>query len=183
MEVSRRTAALLTVCYCFLALAAAPRAEAKAHRPGDRQRRKQQIENLEEQWRAAFLSTNLALMDKLMSEDYVGISMTGEISTKTMQMDRLRASRLVISKLDLSDMKVKLLGRVAIVTSLADVVGTANGQPIEGHFRYTRVYQRLAPGVWKTTNFEATRLSRFGNHKQWSDEASSKSGTGSAQKR
>lgn len=167
MDVLRRTAALLTLClYVLLVPGVAPNAEAKVRRPGDRQHSKQQIEELEAQWRMAFLTTNLPLMDKLMSDDYVGISMTGEISTKTMQMDRLRTSKLKLSRLDLTDMKVKLLGRVAIVTSLADVVGTVDEHPIAGRFRYTRVYQRAGPGAWKTTNFEATRLSNEPGRRQ-----------------
>ena len=55
-------------------------------------------------------------------------------------------------------MKVKLLGQVAIVTSLAEVQGQNEGLPLNGRFRYTRVYQRLPSGAWKITNFELTRV-------------------------
>lgn len=154
----------LIVCL-LLAFGTVPFAAAKIHKHNQNQVWKQQIQDLEQQWRSAILNTDVPLMDKLLSEDYVGISMSGEISTKTMQLDRLRSSKLTISKLDLTDVKVKLLGRVAIVTSLADVAGTDDGVPITGRFRYTRVYQRVSPGSWKITNFEATRLTSHRLHK------------------
>jgi ketosteroid isomerase-like protein len=119
---------------------------------------KQQIEELEQQWRTATLAGDTSAMDKLLSDDYVGISWNGEVNTKAMQIDRVRNRTFVISRLDLSDSKVKLLGSVAIVTSRADVVGSSEGSQMIGIFRYTRVYQRLPSGNWKITNFEATRV-------------------------
>ena len=38
---------------------------------------KRQVEALEEQWRQAQLIGDVATMDKLLSDDYIGITMTG----------------------------------------------------------------------------------------------------------
>ena len=116
------------------------------------------IENLEEQWRRAQLAGDLPAMDRLLSEDFVGISMTGQANTKSQQLERFRSRRLALTRIELSDRKIKLLGLVAIVTSKAEVDGTNEGEPIKGSFRYTRIYQRLPSGTWVTTNFEATRI-------------------------
>lgn len=121
---------------------------------------KQEIEQLEERWRAVQLSGDLTEMEQLMSDDFIGISITGEANTKTQQLDRYRHRQLIITSIALSDSKIKLLGNVAIVTSLAEVEGTNEGEPLHGRYRYTRVYQRVAPHVWKTTNFEVTRIPR-----------------------
>jgi ketosteroid isomerase-like protein len=119
---------------------------------------KKQVEALEEQWRQAQLSGDVATMDKLLSDDYIGISMTGQVSTKMQQLDRMKSHKFILSKLDLGEMQVKLVGSIAIVTSRAEVEGTNDGVPIQGTFRYTRVYQRLPSGTWKITSFEATRV-------------------------
>ncbi|SFS05436.1 protein of unknown function [Granulicella pectinivorans] len=121
---------------------------------------KKQIESMETQWRDAQLTGNIAEMSKLLSDDYFGISMAGEVNTKAQQLERMRTRMLVISKIDLSDMKVKLLGTTAVVTSRAEVQGVNEGTPITGSFRYTRVYQKTPSGQWQITNFEATRLAR-----------------------
>jgi ketosteroid isomerase-like protein len=120
---------------------------------------KRQIEDMETEWRDAQLTGNVAEMDKLLSDDYFGISMTGQVNTKSQQLDRIRTRKLALTRIDLSDVKVKLIGSTAIVTSRAEVEGVNDGSPMKGSFRYTRVYQRTPAGQWKITNFEATRLS------------------------
>ena len=119
---------------------------------------KREVEALEEQWRLNQLANDVAGMDNLLSDDYIGISISGQVSTKAQQLDRVRNHKVVIHRVDLSDMKVKLIGSIAIVTSRAEVEGTNESGPVRGTFRYTRVYQRLASGAWKITSFEATRI-------------------------
>ncbi len=113
---------------------------------------------MEEQWRTAQLTGDAAAMDKMLSDDYIGISTSGQVNTKAQQLDRVRKRKVTISKVELSDVKVKLVGSIAIVTAQADVDGTNENGPVKGTFRYTRVYQRLPSGEWKITSFEATRI-------------------------
>jgi len=119
---------------------------------------KRQVELLEEQWRTAQLASDAATMDKLLSDDFIGISMSGQVSTKAQQLDRVREHKLTLSKIELSDRKIKLIGGIAIVTSRAEVEGINENGSVKGTFRYTRVYQRLPSGGWKITSFEATRI-------------------------
>ena len=132
-------------------------ADAKVHR-ASRRDAKREIEALEEQWRTSQLAGDVQEMDHLLADDFVGISMTGQANTKEQQLERYRKRTLVLTKIELSDSRVKLVGSVAIVTSLAEVEGTNEGVSMKGTYRYTRVYQRLPSGVWQTTNFEATRV-------------------------
>lgn len=119
---------------------------------------KKQVEALEEQWRVARLNGDVAAMDRLLSEDYIGISMTGQVSTKPQQLERARNRKIVLTRFDLADVHVKVIGAIAIVTSRAEVEGTNEGMSLKGTYRYTRVYQRLPNGIWKITSFEATRV-------------------------
>jgi len=119
---------------------------------------KRQVEALEEQWRTAQLADDVDTMDKLLSDDYIGISMSGQVITKAQQLDRLRTHKFALTRLDLGEMQIKLVGAIAIVTSRAQVEGTNDGVPVKGTFRYTRVYQHLPSGIWKITSFEATRV-------------------------
>ena len=124
----------------------------------DRKEARVEVEGLEEQWKNATLTGDAGAMDKLLSDDYVGISWTGQVNTKQMQLDRISNRMIAIKSMELSDIKVKVVGPVAIVTSRAEVHGSTDGNAIDGDFRYTRVYQRLPGGIWKITNFEATRI-------------------------
>jgi ketosteroid isomerase-like protein len=119
---------------------------------------KKEVETLEEKWRVAQLAGDVATMDKMLADDFIGISMSGQVNTKAQQLDRIRTRKLVVTKVELSDRKVKLVGSVAIVTSQADVEGTSEDGSVKGTYRYTRIYQRMANGEWKITSFEATRI-------------------------
>lgn len=118
----------------------------------------EQIVALEHDWQQAMLANDVSTMDNLLSDDYLGISATGEVFTKAQQLDHMRDHEFVITSLETSDRKIKLVGTIAIVTSLAQVEGTIDGQTLHGLYRYTRVYQRLFGGIWKITNFEGTPI-------------------------
>jgi len=133
-------------------------ASAKDPHPPKRPDFRHEIERLEETWRVAQLNGDAATMDRLLADDYIGITMNGQVVTKTQQLERMRARQFELTKVQLTDVKVKLISNTAIVTCQADVEGTNEGASLHGTYRYTRVYTRLPSGVWKITNFEATRV-------------------------
>ena len=123
------------------------------------------VEAIEEQWRLAQLQGDAPAMDRLLADDFVGITAFGQVITKAQQLARVRDRVVVLTQFDLSDIKVKLIGPiVAVVTSRAEVKGTSDGIAVAGTFRYTRVYQKVANGPWKITSFEATRVPGEGQH-------------------
>ncbi len=128
---------------------------ASRHREHKRAERAQIIA-LEHKWQSATLSDDIPAMDQLLSEDYLGITANGEVLTKAQQLDRMRERRFILTKLEISDTKIKLVWNVAIVTCLAYVEGSNGGVALNGYFRYTRVYQQMHDGSWKVTNFEIT---------------------------
>jgi ketosteroid isomerase-like protein len=144
-----RAVAIAAIVLAVLPLSAAPHHKKQA---------REQIVSLEGQFRQAQLNLDIPAMDKLLSDDYLGIGVNGEVSTKAQQLDRMRERDIVLTKLDTSDLKIKLVGQIAIVTSLASVEGTVDTTPLHGMLRYTRIYKRLPNGTWKITNFEATRI-------------------------
>ncbi len=127
---------------------------------------REEIQDLEERWRTATLASDTALIDTMLADDYVGISWNGQVNTKSSQLDRIRTRSLAITGMQIYDTRIKLLGQVAIVTAEAEVTGMNDNTPMQGNYRYTRVYQHL-PSGWKITNFEATRLPR-NQHAHWS---------------
>jgi ketosteroid isomerase-like protein len=115
---------------------------------------------LEQKWRQAQLVGDIPEMDKLLSDEFVGVTASGQVVTKGQQLDRMRTRSLDIQRLDLSETKIKISGNLAVVTSLAQIDGVAEGAPLRGAYRYTRVYQHVPGDGWKITNFEATHVGR-----------------------
>ena len=149
---------ILLIALCVPVSMCIPAARADVPHPKRNDQYKHEVEKLEQEWRTAELTDDVDTMDQLLSDDYVGITMTGQVVTKPQQLERMKNRSLVLTAIELTDVKVKLIGTTAIVLSLANVDGTNDGEPMHGTYRYTRVYSRLPSGVWKITNFEATRV-------------------------
>lgn len=148
----QRVMAVVVLIMLSQAAWAVPRHENKAiHR---------EIEALEQEWRQAVVTNNVSEMDHLLADDYIGISSNGTIETKAQALALRRAGTVRISKLDISDVHVRVYGDTAVVTSQADLVGTNGASDISGQYRYTRVYNRRM-GQWKIVSFEASRMHDF----------------------
>jgi len=158
-RVYRTGTVLMTSALLAAALIVMPDlAKAQPH-PRRNDQFKHQVEEMEQAWRTAELNADVAAMDKLLSNDFVGITMNGQVVTKMQQLDRLRRRTMALSRIDLKIEHVKLIGMTtAVVTSMAEVEGSNEGEPMHGTFRYTRVYLRQPSGTWQITNFEATRV-------------------------
>ena len=117
-----------------------------------------EVEEMEQRWRSAALAGDAAAMDRILAEDYVSVTMQGKVNTKAQQLRRMRSRMLVLDRLDLSDVKIRLAGEVAIVTGRARIRGRSAGLPLDGSYRYTQVLHLTPGGVWTITNFEARRL-------------------------
>jgi ketosteroid isomerase-like protein len=116
-----------------------------------------EIEALEMQWRQAVISNNVGEMDHLLADDYIGISANGTVETKAQALALRKAGTVKISQLELTDLKVRVYGDTAVVTSRADLEGINGQSDISGNYRYTRVYNRRL-GQWKIVSFEASRM-------------------------
>lgn len=125
--------------------------------PHRQDKQHKEIETIEEQWRNAMLNNNVGDMDKLMADDYIAITANGTIETKAQALAARKAGTLRITKIDLSDSKIRIYGDTAVVTSRAEINGKNGASDISGHYRYTRVYNyRL--GQWKIVSFETSRM-------------------------
>jgi ketosteroid isomerase-like protein len=150
----RLLASLVLGSVCALSLAQTP---SQHHGHPHKRLEREQITDLEQQWEQAMLSSDTVAMDRLLADDYLGVTAGGDLVTKSQQLDRMRDKQVNISRLNTREKKIKLVGgRIAIVTALSHLEGAIDGKPMNADFRNTRIYQRLSSGVWKITNFEAT---------------------------
>jgi ketosteroid isomerase-like protein len=124
----------------------------------ERHETRHEIDRLEENWRSAVLTRNVAAMDALLSDDYMAITAHGMLQSKDETLAGLRNGTVRIKSIDYSDRKVRFYGTTALVTSRAEVSGATPEGDISGSYRYTRVYARDAKGNWRIVSFEASRI-------------------------
>ncbi len=155
---------LLAVCLTgAVCIVATPRLHAVGLKPHHSGKLDQQaIAGIEEQIRAALITGDSNSLDKVLADDFLGIASNGVLSDKQQYLRRVSTRENQFSRIDTVERKIRIQPTTAIVTTTVNVQGRLNGTPIEGLFRYTRVYARQAAGNWKVINFEATRVSGHG---------------------
>ncbi len=122
-----------------------------------------EIEGLESQWRNAVLNNDVAVIDQLLADDYLGVTANGTLETKADAIAMRRSGNIRISELQPTDTKVRVYGNTAVVTSRVQLAGTSDDHDISGTYRYTRVYNKRS-GAWKIVSFEASRIPPGARH-------------------
>lgn len=154
---TRGTAAVL----CLLLLGAAcglATAQRKVKPHEGRRAETREVEQMEQQWRTAIVGGDAVAMEKLLADDFLAISARGTLLDKEQYLARISTKATKLSAVDLMDLKVRVQPGAAVTVSQAHIAGMLEGRPIEGVFRYTKVFTRQPGGTWRMTNFEATRV-------------------------
>jgi ketosteroid isomerase-like protein len=151
-------ASRLNIVYAFVAALCLLPLCAAQQKPQKHEHRHHEIDQLEDLWRKALLTSDPSAMDSLLADDYTAITANGTLQTKEDWLASLRSGRVHITTLDTSDRKIRFYGDTAVVTSRADVQGTGGEGEVSGSYRYTRVYVRDPQGKWKIVSFEASRI-------------------------
>lgn len=110
--------------------------------------RENEIIKVEEKLRNAMLSSDVAILDELLSPNLIFTNHLGQIISKTDDLEGHEKGDFKIENLKLFEQQIKLVGEVAIVSVLAEILGKYKGSPANGNFRFTRVWTDVS-GTWQ----------------------------------
>lgn len=90
---------------------------------------------------SAQLVSNVEILDQLLHDDLLAVAPTGEIITKEMDLNSQKAKTMIIenASIEIDDIKITGDTALSIVTMIAK--GKMMGTPLEGRFRYFRVWK------------------------------------------
>ncbi len=90
---------------------------------------------------SAQLLSDVDILNQLLHDDLLAIAPTGEILTKEMDLNSHREKAVIIESgsIEIDDTKVQGDTALSVVTMTAK--GKINGMPLEGRFRYFRVWK------------------------------------------
>jgi len=116
----------------------------------------EQIKMLSDQLSQATVKGDTSFFEKYLADDYVGIYASSQVLTKA---ETLKPGAVKYESFDVHEMKIRVYGDTAIVTSLTAAKGTviAGGKTLSGDFRTTRVWVKQKDG-WKLVTFQATQV-------------------------
>ncbi len=115
------------------------------------------IKSLNEQLNQAAMKGDASVYEKLVSDDYVSIGITGMVSTKADLIANYKSGKTKFDSINPKDTKIRVYGDVAIVIGTADVKGHTGNTDISGQYRSTRVWLKRN-GKWQSVSFQATRV-------------------------
>lgn len=107
------------------------------------------IEQAERQLRAAMLSSDVAVLDRLLSDDLVFTDQDGRRLSKADDMAAHQSGLLRIKALEVQgEPLIRVRDDAAIVCVTLDLAGAYDGQEFGGTFAYTRMWHRN-DGRWQ----------------------------------
>jgi hypothetical protein len=98
--------------------------------------------------RQAQLTSDVGVLDRLVDEELVFIGPNGAVYGKADDLGGHRRGVIRITRLDPSEERIRIFGKVAVVSVRMEMSGTFEGSAFAGPFRYTRVWCARADG-WR----------------------------------
>ncbi|MFZ7821692.1 nuclear transport factor 2 family protein [Priestia sp. 40] len=96
----------------------------------------------EEMLRSAMLSSNVELLEELLSEELIFVNHLGQWLSKEEDINTYRSKSLNIAGIEVLEQEIKLFQELAVtVTKVALNGSLAAGESIGGEYSYTRVWK------------------------------------------
>ncbi len=117
-----------------------------------------EVERVERELVAAIARSDLATYDRIVADDYVAYTVTGDELTKPAIMASYRAGTRRYQALAIGDIKVRVFGDVAVLSARTSGTRVEEGTtPVPNVVRYFRVYARRS-AVWRAVMQMVTPL-------------------------
>lgn len=102
----------------------------------------------EQQLYTAQLSSNVSLLQELLSDELIFVGPSGEIFTKQMDLELHRSGSINMTKLEPKEQEIRCLNGAAVTVTKIFLAGTFQGASFAGDFRYTRIWHHTEKG-WR----------------------------------
>ncbi|RKF30974.1 hypothetical protein BCY89_18810 [Sphingobacterium siyangense] len=104
---------------------------------------KKEIAEAENQLFLAQLASNVDGLDLLLYDDLVAVAPDGQMLTKEMDLNAHRSKTIIIENASTEIDEIRIIGDTALSVTTITAKGKVMGAPLEGKFRYFRVWKRI----------------------------------------
>ena len=104
---------------------------------------KKEIAEAENQLFLAQLASNVDGLDLLLYDDLVAVAPDGQMLTKEMDLNAHRSKAMIIENASTEIDEIRIIGDTALSVTTMTAIGKVMGAPLEGKFRYFRVWKRI----------------------------------------
>jgi ketosteroid isomerase-like protein len=118
----------------------------------------QEVKQMIEKYRAAFLRRDIATLEKIWADDYVFVNAFGEVLTKAQRLANLKSGATTLESINEEEKPtVRVYQNSAVATSRVTLKGQYSGQPVSGQYRSTLVWVK-GPNGWQLVANQLTPL-------------------------
>lgn len=107
---------------------------------------KNEIIKLENKLLEAIKISDVETLDHLLHNDLLFVTPQGQTVTKQMDLDAHRSGLMVVIDMQSTIDQINLIGNSAVVTVIYKTKGIMMGNPIEGNFKYIRIWNLFDDG-------------------------------------
>ncbi len=100
-----------------------------------------------------------AVMAKYLADGLVRVPVNGALYTKDDILNGFKTGKIKVDALDISDVKVQIFGKTAVVTGVEKRSSTLLGADVSGSARWTRVFVKRG-GAWKLVAYQQTKVAQ-----------------------
>lgn len=97
---------------------------------------------------AAMLAGDVDALDGLLHDELLAVAPDGSLADKAMDLEAHRTGVFQIAELTEEEVRVNVVGEVALTFVVLAIRGTIGGADASGRYRYTRTWTR-ANGDWQ----------------------------------
>jgi ketosteroid isomerase-like protein len=113
----------------------------------------------EKDWVAAIGKKDVATLDRLLADDFVGTSPTAHTYTKSNAIDDLKSGKYVVESMVMDDVSVNVYGNAAVSFASQEEKSRYAGADTSGHYHYTDVWVKK-DGRWQAVASHGTRYEK-----------------------
>jgi hypothetical protein len=106
-----------------------------------------EIEELEYLLIEGIKTSDVVLLDKLLHDDLLFLAPNGQVITKAIDLASHRAGDMTVEQLIPTIEHINIVDDTAVAVVQYDNKGSMLGNPIEGQFRYIRIWKWFPDGI------------------------------------
>ena len=107
----------------------------------------QELIKIEKDWGQAYLTKDIALLDRILADDWTTTNEEGNVTTKANELADLKSGAYVETSGVQDNVKVRLYGDAAVITGRSTVKAQYKGKDASGQFQWTDTFIRR-DGRW-----------------------------------
>ena len=117
----------------------------------------QMIIDLDRKRMTAMAEKDIATLNAVLADDLIYTHSSARLDTKQSLVGNMQSGSTVYNSVEPSDVKAQDLGSAVVLTGIARIRVTSNGQPNAFAVRFTDVYANRG-GKWQMVCWQSTRL-------------------------